>query len=89
MKVKYLKNNFKKLKAKCYKNQVKSKAATEQWIVLSTLSFVILEKLPLLTQSSLEKTLPLGKVFWKIKEIDQIMEGYGLGAICSVEACII
>lgn len=89
MKVKYFKNNFKKLKAKYYKNQIKLKAATEQWVVPGTLSSVILEKLPLLAQSSLEKTLPLGKVFWKIKEIDQIMEGYGLRTICSLEASTI
>ena len=79
MKVKYFEKNFKKLKAECYKNQVKPKASTEQLVVPGTLSSVILDELSSLLKSYLEKSLLHGRVFWKIKEIDQVMEIYGVG----------
>lgn len=90
MKVKYFKKNFKKLKAERYKNQVQPKASTEQLVVPGTLSYLILDEPSSLLQSYLEKSLPHGRVFWKIKEIDQVGHGdlWG-GIVYSLEACII
>lgn len=59
------------------------------WVVTGTMLSVLLDEFYLSAQSYLKKPMFQGRAFWKIKEINQIMEVFGLGIVYSPGTCTV